>query len=122
MTAYTNKRTGQSIMNKMAAVNGDAVFGEAHKIRAEESQKAVTSFMGMYLIVAFTVAFSWLLGYFDFSFLWVFISIASLFIVWKTKIGKVIAQHLSNEEATLYRKRAFRQNETAEWFNFLLNR
>lgn len=106
----------------MATANGDAVFAEAHKMRAEESQKAVTSFMGMYLIVAFVVAFSWLLGYFDFSFLWVFISIASLFIIWKAKIGKVIAQHLSNEEATLYRKRAFRQNETAEWFNFLLNR
>uniref|UniRef100_A0A0B7ARF5 Uncharacterized protein n=1 Tax=Arion vulgaris TaxID=1028688 RepID=A0A0B7ARF5_9EUPU len=106
----------------MASANGDIVSAEYRKAQTEESQKAVTSFMGMYLIVSFIVAFAWLLGYFDFSFLWVFISIASLFIIWKAKIGKIIAQHLSNEEATLYRKRAFRQNETAEWFNFLLNR
>lgn len=106
----------------MATVNGNIVSASTYQPQTEESQKAVTSFMGMYLIVTFIVANSWILGYFDFSFLWVFISIALLFIVWKAKIGKIIAQHLSNEEATLYRKRAFRQNETAEWFNFLLNR
>ncbi|KAL8611006.1 hypothetical protein ACOMHN_042622 [Nucella lapillus] len=38
------------------------------------------------------------------------------------KISKVIRQHLNIEEAVLYRRRAFRQNETVEWLNFLLNR
>ncbi|XP_059178126.1 uncharacterized protein LOC131957377 isoform X2 [Physella acuta] len=108
------------VYRNMSTANGDIATAEA--VELAETKKTVTSFVGMYIIVSLTVALAWLLGYFDFSFLWVFISIASLFVVWKAKISKIITQHLCQEEATLYRKRAFRQNETAEWFNFLLNR
>ncbi|CAL1533878.1 unnamed protein product [Lymnaea stagnalis] len=108
-------------VKKTPEVNGGPHTPEMQQV-VDESKKAVTSFVGMYILVAGIVALAWLLGYFDFSFLWVFISIAALFIIWKAKISRIIAQHLSHEEDVLYRKRAFRQNETAEWFNFLLNR
>ncbi|XP_055878797.1 uncharacterized protein LOC106052623 isoform X3 [Biomphalaria glabrata] len=121
LRASLHEAVQRGLSEKMTAPNGSLSSPEAQKL-TEESKKAVTSFVGMYILVAATVALAWLLGYFDFSFLWVFISIAVLFVVWRAKISKIISQHLSNEEAVLYRKRAFRQNETAEWFNFLLNR
>ncbi|ESP01611.1 hypothetical protein LOTGIDRAFT_172554 [Lottia gigantea] len=87
-----------------------------------KTRKEVTNLMGMYLLVAGAVTISWVLGYLEFSFLWVFMLSASLFVVWKTKIGNIIRRHLDFEEDNLHRKRALRQSESVEWFNFLLNR
>ncbi|KAK3702726.1 hypothetical protein RRG08_042712 [Elysia crispata] len=95
---------------------------ESRRLAMNESRRAVTSFMSMYLLVSAAVALAWLLGTLGCSFLWVFLSIGALFAIWKAKIGRIIAQHLNYQEAILYRKRAFRQDETAEWFNFMLNR
>lgn len=86
------------------------------------SSGVVTGLTGMYLLVAGAVACSWLIGFWELSFVYAFLLIASLFLVWKTKISKIVKQHLDFEETALYRRRAFRQNESVEWLNFLLNR
>jgi Ca2+-dependent lipid-binding protein len=111
----------------MSAPNGDVhTLGDARKAppgSAEESgQKVVTGLTGMYILVACAVSCAWLIGYFELSFVWAFILLAGLFLVWQAKISKIIKRFLACEEVNLYRKRAFRQNETVEWFNFLLNR
>ncbi|KAK7104209.1 hypothetical protein V1264_018965 [Littorina saxatilis] len=109
----------------MSAPNGDIRSpADARKANAvlEHGSRAVTGLTGMYLLVAAAVSSSWLIGFFEFSFVWAFLLIAGLFLIWKAKISKIIKQHLNLEESALYRRRAFRQNETAEWLNFLLNR
>ncbi|XP_076463535.1 extended synaptotagmin-1-like isoform X2 [Babylonia areolata] len=110
----------------MSAPNGDIrTVGDAKRGGAvvdAQSSRTVTGLTGMYLLVAGAVSLSWLIGFFEFSFVWAFLLISALFIVWKAKISRIIKQHLNVEETVLYRRRAFRQNETVEWLNFLLNR
>lgn len=119
------------LKNKMSqktssAANGDIdVLHDPKKAAGaavEQGRRVVTGLTGMYLLVAGAVSLSWLVGYLDFSYVWSFLLTAALFVIWKAKIKKIIKQYLNIEEADLYRRRAFRQNETAEWLNFLLNR
>ncbi|XP_025104942.1 tricalbin-3-like isoform X2 [Pomacea canaliculata] len=106
-----------------SAANGDIdVLHDPKKAAVEQGRRVVTGLTGMYLLVAGAVSLSWLVGYLDFSYVWSFLLTAALFVIWKAKIKKIIKQYLNIEEADLYRRRAFRQNETAEWLNFLLNR
>lgn len=116
---------------KMSAPNGDvhAKRGESKKTPPKVpvdtgGNRVVTGLTGMYILVAGAVSCSWLIGYFELSFVWAFLLIASLFLIWQAKINKIVKHYLNIEEISLYRKRAFhfRQNETAEWLNFLVNR
>ncbi|XP_055957357.1 uncharacterized protein LOC126821662 isoform X2 [Patella vulgata] len=100
--------------------NGDISSRDATS--RTQAKKEVTNLMGLYLLVVGAVASAWAFGYFEFSFLWVFLLSACLFLVWKTKIGTIIRRHLDYEEDNLHRKRALRQSESVEWLNFLLNR
>jgi len=110
----------------MSAPNGDirspANSRKPVAVLDEKGSRAVTGLTGMYLLVACAVSGSWLIGFLEFSFVWAFLLITGLFVVWQAKISQIIKQHLNVEESVLYRRRAFRQNETAEWLNFLLNR
>ena len=89
-------------------------------VSVENSQ--VVGLTGIFLLVSIVVSISWLIGCLSFSFVWVLILIACLFMVWKSKISRIVKHHLNVKETVLYRKRAFRHNESAEWLNFVLNR
>lgn len=109
----------------MSAPNGDVrSLADANKAAVSDrpSSGVVTGLTGMYLLVAAAVSCAWLIGFCALSFVWAFLLIGSLFLVWKTKISRIVKQHLDIEETALYRRRAFRQHETVEWLNFLLNR
>ncbi|KAK7451362.1 hypothetical protein BaRGS_00039834, partial [Batillaria attramentaria] len=109
----------------MSAPNGDIrSHADAKKLASTDSPSSgvATGLTGMYVLVAGAVSCSWLVGFFELSFVWAFLLILSLFVVWKAKISKIVKQHLDIEETALYRRRAFRQNESAEWMNFLINR
>lgn len=85
-------------------------------------RSAVNQLMGLYVIVAFMLALSWVLGNFSFSFLWVFGIIFGLFVVWKTRLREIVERNLDWHKEHYHRKRALRQEETAEWLNFIINR
>ncbi|XP_052824922.1 uncharacterized protein LOC106869820 isoform X2 [Octopus bimaculoides] len=100
-------------------------FKEKNKISPEEqlqTQRLNRDMGYFYLFVASIVAIAWLLGAFGFSFIWTLGLIGILFSIWKTKLFNLIRKISSLEQLAVHRKRALRQNETAEWLNFLFNR
>ncbi|GAB1609829.1 extended synaptotagmin-1-like isoform X3 [Argonauta hians] len=100
-------------------------FREKNKISPEEqlqSQRLNRDMGYFYLFVASIVAIAWFLGAFGFSFIWTLGLIGILFSIWKTKLFNLIRKISSLEQLAVHRKRALRQNETAEWLNFLFNR
>lgn len=88
------------------------------KAKAErENQQLV-----VYLFICLMLILSWLLGTFKISFFWVFGLIGLTFAVWWNKAMSLLEKHLRQQELILHRRRALRQSETTEWFNFLINR
>lgn len=87
-----------------------------------QPKSAVNQLMGLYIIVSFMLAMAWFLGTLNFSFLWVFAIIFCLFIVWKTRLRNIVERNLDWHKEHFHRKRALRQEETAEWLNFIINR
>lgn len=85
-------------------------------------RSAVAELMGLYIIVSFLLALSWLLGTVECSFLWIFGIIFCLFIVWQTRLRNIVERNLDWHKEHFQRKRALRQEETAEWLNFIINR
>lgn len=85
-------------------------------------KSAVNQLMGLYVIVALLLSLSWLLGSMSFSFLWIYGIIFGLFIVWKTRLQTLLERTLDWHKEHHNRKRALRQEETAEWLNFIINR
>ncbi|XP_021363812.1 extended synaptotagmin-1-like isoform X2 [Mizuhopecten yessoensis] len=85
-------------------------------------EKTVNQLLWVYLLVSASLSLAWGLGVWGCSFLWVFIVIAALFVVWKTKLTNIVKRHLSMEEQRIHRKKALRQSETLEWLNFVFNR
>lgn len=78
--------------------------------------------MKVYILIAFVINLSWLLGWLGFSFLWIFALVFLTFVVWYTKVMTIVELYIKEREISLHRKRALRQNESAEWLNFILNR
>jgi len=95
---------------------------EGNKLQTLNPRSAVNQVMGLYIIVAMTIALSWFLGNFDFSFLWVFAMVFGLFIVWKSRLRNIVESNLQWHKEQFHRKRALRQEETVEWLNFAVNR
>ncbi|XP_023711501.1 uncharacterized protein LOC111866609, partial [Cryptotermes secundus] len=76
----------------------------------------------MLTFVAVSVACSWLLGALGLSLAWLLLLLALVAAVWKTNLVRLVEAAVSYETLRVRRKRALSQDETAEWFNFLLNR
>jgi Ca2+-dependent lipid-binding protein len=74
------------------------------------------------LFVAVSVVCSWLLGATGLSLAWLLLLLALVAAVWKTSLVRLVEAAISYETLRVRRKRALSQDETAEWFNFLLNR
>jgi Ca2+-dependent lipid-binding protein len=95
---------------------------ESQVIGVVAPKSAVNQLMGLYIIVAFLLALSWFLGSMSCSFLWIFGIIFGLFIVWRTRLQEILERTLDWHKEHHNRKRALRQEETAEWLNFIINR
>ena len=76
----------------------------------------------IYIFVTVIISTAWTLGAWGCSFVWIFFLIVSTFIVWRGKLFNLIEAHIKYLELLLHRKRALRNNETAEWLNFVINR
>jgi hypothetical protein len=74
------------------------------------------------IFVAVSVVCSWLLGTTGLSLAWLLLLLALVAAVWKTSLVRLVEAAVHYETLRVRRKRALSQDETAEWFNFLLNR
>ncbi|XP_069116307.1 extended synaptotagmin-1-like [Argopecten irradians] len=88
----------------------------------EHGERTVNQLLWVYLLVSASLSLAWGLGVWGCSFLWVFIVIAALFVVWRTKLTNIVRRHLAKEEQLIHRKKALRQSESLEWLNFVFNR
>ena len=83
--------------------------------RADQHQRLLLS------MLTFTVI-AWLLGKIDVSILWIIFLLAWIFFWWKNTATKVIDLAAKQAEIDKRREKALSNAETAEWFNFMINR
>jgi len=76
----------------------------------------------VYLFVAGALVVCWLLGLYQFSFVWVFAVIFLTFVMWKIRLLSVTEYFLRQCELRMHQRRALSQSETAEWLNFVIRR
>jgi Ca2+-dependent lipid-binding protein len=76
----------------------------------------------MLIFVAVSVVCSWILGTTGLSLAWLLLLLTLVVAVWKTSVVRLVEAAVKYEMLRVRRKRALSYDETAEWFNFLLNR
>ncbi|XP_065354006.1 uncharacterized protein LOC135948588 isoform X3 [Cloeon dipterum] len=76
----------------------------------------------MFAFVAGSVFASWALGATGVSVAWLFLLLALLAAVWRASLRRLVEGAIRYETLRVARRRALSVDETAEWFNFLLNR
>ncbi|CAH3128724.1 unnamed protein product [Porites lobata] len=74
------------------------------------------------LFVCAVVVLTWFLGAYGFSFVWSGFIIPLIFTVWYRKNCRIIDDRVREAEIKVHRRKALRDEETAEWLNFVLNR
>ncbi|KAJ4435224.1 hypothetical protein ANN_23802 [Periplaneta americana] len=74
------------------------------------------------IFVAASVVCSWLLGTTGLSMAWLLLLLALVAAVWKASLVRLVEAAINYETLRVRRRRALSQDETAEWFNFLVNR
>ncbi len=84
---------------------------------ARENQQII-----LYIFVSAIIAAAYVLGSMEFSFMWVLLLIALVFMVWWGKVLHLTEEHIKYHEQLVHRRRALRHMETAEWLNFVVNR
>jgi len=72
--------------------------------------------------VCAVVVLTWFLGAYGFSFVWSGFIIPLIFTVWYRKNCRIIDDRVREAEIKVHRRKALRDEETAEWLNFVLNR
>ena len=98
------------------AEKSSAVLEAQAKKERDETQLRLSIF------VCSTVAITWFLGAYGFSFVWAGFIIPFIFTVWYRKNCRIIDDRVREAEIKVHRRRALRDEETAEWLNFVLNR
>jgi Ca2+-dependent lipid-binding protein len=76
----------------------------------------------MFAFVAGSVLASWALGATGVSVAWLLLLLALLAAVWRASLKRLVEGAIRYETLRVARRRALSVDETAEWFNFLLNR
>ncbi|XP_059473484.1 uncharacterized protein LOC132195473 isoform X2 [Neocloeon triangulifer] len=76
----------------------------------------------MFAFVAGSVFASWALGATGVSVAWLLLLLALLAAVWRASLRRLVEGAIRYETLRVARRRALSVDETAEWFNFLLNR
>ena len=76
----------------------------------------------IYMWVVAMVSLAWLVGFMNLSFTWLMAIFVITLTVWRTKVFRIIEEHLMQEQLLVHRKRALRGSETVEWLNFIINR
>ncbi|XP_020623204.1 tricalbin-1-like [Orbicella faveolata] len=99
----------------MSANSPEALEAQAKKDR-DDTQLRLS------LFVCAVVAITWFLGAFGFSFVWTGFIIPLIFTVWYRKNCRIIDDRVREAEIQVHRRKALRDEETAEWLNFVLNR
>ena len=99
----------------MAENSPEALEAQAKKDR-DDTQLRLS------LLVCAVVVLTWFLGAFGFSIVWAGFIIPLIFTVWYRKNCRIIDDRVLEAEIKVHRRKALRDEETAEWLNFVLNR
>lgn len=102
-------------VNEITLVNMDELEAAARKER--ESTQLKLSFF-----VVGAVSLSWFFGTFGFSYMWCMLIILFVFTVYYRKNCRILEAKVREAEIKVHRKKALRDEETAEWLNFIINR
>lgn len=107
---------------------GVAVEDMAAETNEDESATRLTKRMRdrelrrVWLVVGGAVALAWLVGAAGWSLAWLLLLLAGLAAVARAPLADVLDEAVRYETRRVRARRALAQDETAEWFNFLLNR
>ena len=93
----------------------DELEAAARKER-ESTQLKLSAF------VVGVISLSWAIGALGFSFTWCVLIIPIVFTVYYRKNCRILEHKVREAEIKVHRKKALRDEETAEWLNFFINR
>lgn len=93
---------------------------EALEAEAKKERDAIQ--LRLSLFVCAVVVLTWFLGAYDFSLVWAGFIIPLIFTVWYRKNCRILDARVREAEIKVHRRKALRDEETAEWLNFVLNR
>lgn len=89
---------------------------------AVDIEKAAESFPRVWLFTLAAMSWTWIVGAYGLSLFWLTMPILILWLIWKEQTRLVVVQLANEVNNRLHRQRAFRQAESAEWLNALINR
>lgn len=97
---------------------------EFQSVNMEKSMKAFRGKHYFRLVVSTAgfVVLAWLFGSLGFSVVWLTIPLALIFSWWNRTSSEVIETATRLADIQAHRERAFKNPETAEWLNFIVNR
>lgn len=93
---------------------------EALEAEAKKERDAIQ--LRLSLFVCAVVVLTWFLGAYGFSLVWAGFIIPLIFTVWYRKNCRILDARVREAEIKVHRRKALRDEETAEWLNFVLNR
>jgi Ca2+-dependent lipid-binding protein len=114
MTTVMNSGTATQLPVKDIATTG---LDEQRMLQKRQNEQ-----MLIYLFICLAIVLAWMLGTWQFSFVWVFGIALFTLVTWRFKVMTLIEKNIQYYETILHRRRRLRQSETAEWLNFLVNR
>jgi len=121
-----NKETNTKKKKEVLIENEKSKKPEKVEIEDEDEEKmkqhAQNDLSRLTVSICILLFISFILGYFQCSFLTPFILCAYAIWTWRVKTGRVFDWFYREHEMREHRKRALEQAETVEWFNYLLNR
>jgi len=94
-----------------------AVQDERRMLRKRQNEQMV-----IYLIFCSAIVVAWVLGSWQFSFVWTFVIALITLAIWRSKVMTLTERNIQYRETILHRRRSLRQSESAEWLNFIINR
>ncbi|KAK2560475.1 Tricalbin-1 [Acropora cervicornis] len=91
-------------------------------VEAREKKERDETQLRLSIFVCGVIILSWFLGAYGFSLVWAGFIIPLIFTVWYRKNCRILDGRVREAEIKVHRRKALRDEETAEWLNFVLNR
>ena len=110
--------------SETASTSNPADAKEPKTVNMEEDMKAFRGKHYFRLVVSTAgfVVFAWIFGRFGFGIMWLVPFLVILFSWWNRTSSEVLETATRLADIQAHRERAFKNTETAEWLNFIVNR
>ena len=106
----------------MSGISGEVARGRTREALDSIKQSVANRAPRLLQFGIVAVVWSYVVGAFGLSFLWLVLPGIILWLVWREQRQLVVDGLVNEISQRLFRQRAFRKAESAEWVNIIVNR